>query len=102
MPPELLQRIAGAARGAVGARAGDGVERVGHVNDPREQRNLVPAQAVRIALAIRPLVMELDDRQMLREERHRAQDARSGHRMLFDRLELLVGQRPRACAGRRR
>ena len=52
-------------------------------------------QPVRVALAVGPFVVQLDDRQVRREERHGPQDARAGHWMLLDRLEFLRGQRSR-------
>jgi hypothetical protein len=59
----------------------------------RASSDLVAAQAVWIAAAVRPLVMELDDRQVPGQERHRMENARAEHRMLPDHRELLVGQR---------
>ena len=91
--PELAQRVAGRPRAAVGARAGDGVVRVGDVHDARGERDVVAAQPVRIAAAVRPLVVQLDDRDVGREKRHRPQDARAGTGMLLDDVELRVGQR---------
>ena len=76
-PPELLHRLGAAARRAIGARARHRVERVGDVDDAREHGDVVAVQAVRIALAVGPLVVQLDDRQVRREERDRAQDARA-------------------------
>ena len=68
--PQLAQRLGRGSRRAIGARAGHGVEGVGDVDDAREQGNLVAAQAVRVAAAVGPLVMQLDDRDVRREERH--------------------------------
>ena len=65
---------------AVRARAGHRVVGVGDVHDARGKRDVVAAQAVRVAAAVRPLVVELDDRQVRREKRHRPQDARAEHR----------------------
>ena len=64
------------------------------MDDAREYGDLVRVQAVRIALAVRTLVVQLDDRQVRREERHGAEDPRAGDRVLLDLLELFVGQRP--------
>ena len=78
--PELAQRLGAAARRAVGARARHRVEGVGHMDDAREERDFVAAQPVRVALAVRPLVVQLDDRQVRREEVDAAQDARADAR----------------------
>ena len=59
------------------------------------ERDVVAAQAVRVAAAVGPLVVQLDDRHVRREERHRPQDARAEHRMLLDDVVLAGGQRPR-------
>ena len=48
-------------------------------------------QSVRIALAVRPLVVQLDDRQVRRRGRGPSKDPRARHGMLLDRLVLLVG-----------
>ena len=72
------------------------------MDDAREQRDLVAAQPVRVALAVGPLVVQLDDRQVRREETDAAQDARADARMLLDDVEFFRRQRVPACAARRR
>ena len=63
------------------------------MDDAGQQRDFVAAEPVRVALAVRTLVVELDDRQVRREEMDAAQDARADARMLFDEREFLRGQR---------
>ena len=82
-PPQLAQRFGRAARGTIGAHRGHGVEGVGDVHDAREERNLVAAQPVRITLAVGPLVVQFDDRQVRRQEMDAAQDARADAGMLL-------------------
>ena len=43
------------------------LERVGHVQDPGQQRDLVADQAVRVARPVVPLVVVADDRQLARQ-----------------------------------
>ena len=73
--PQHGQRVGRGPPGAVGAGARHRVERVGDVDDAREQRDLVALEAVRIAEPVRLLVVQLDDRQVRLEEGDRAQDA---------------------------
>ncbi len=68
-PPQLAQRVARRTGAPVRARAGHRVVGVGDVDDPRGERDVVAAQAVRVAAAVRPLVMQLDNRQVPREKR---------------------------------
>src|SRR5580765_8419436 len=73
-----VARVGGHAR----QRRGQGAD------DLRVELGAVAAQAGRIAAAVRPLVMQLDDRNVPREKGDRAQDARAEHRVLLDRVEL--------------
>lgn len=63
-PPQLPERVRERAPRPIRPGAGHRVERVGHVDDLRQQRRLVAAEAVRVALAIRPLMVQLDNLQM--------------------------------------
>ncbi len=63
------------------------------MDDPREQRDVVASQAVRVSAAVRPLVVELDDRDVRREEGNRAQHPGAYCRVLLDDVELGRGQR---------
>ena len=54
-----------------------------------------PRRPIGIPAAVRPLVVELDDRDVRREEGHRPQHARAEHRVLLDDVELGRGQRAR-------
>ena len=92
-PPQHGQRFGRRPAGAVGARRGHRVEGVGDVDDAGEQRDLVAPQAVRIAAPVRLLVVQLDDRQVRLEERHRPEDLRAEHGMALDDLEFVVGER---------
>ncbi len=47
---------------------------------------------MRISPSIRPLVVQLDDGEVLGQERHSPQDAGAERGMLFDQFELLSGQ----------
>src|SRR5689334_13989757 len=93
MAPELLQALGSAACGAIRARAGDCIERIRHVDDAGEDGNLIASKPVRISLPVRPLVMELHDREMPFEEGDGAQDARADDGMRLDLLEFLRRQR---------
>ena len=55
----------------------------------------VAAEPVRISLSVRPLVVQLDDRNVRLEERHAAQDPRADDGMLLDRFVFFGGQRAR-------
>src|SRR5215213_6820512 len=92
--PQLAKRVAGRPGAAVGACAGHRVVGVGDVDDPGDQGNVVTAQAVRIAAAVRPLMVELDDLEVTCQEGHRAQDPGAKHRMLLD--DVVLGRRQRA------
>ena len=83
-PPQLLERFSRRPRAAVGADARDGVVGIGDVHDVRGNRDLVAAQAMRISASVRPFVVQLDNRQVGDQERHRLQDARARAGMLFD------------------
>ena len=71
LPERLLGRQ---RRHPVGPGGGHRLERVRHVQDPRQQRDLVADQAVRVARAVVPLVVVADDRQLAREPRDRRDD----------------------------
>ena len=53
---------------------GQRVKRIGHRNHPRQQRNLISLEAVRIAAAIESLVMKLNARKHFRQLSYRAQN----------------------------
>ena len=59
------------------------------MNDARGQGDLVASKAEWIAAAVGALVMQLDDRQVRRQERDRPQDARAERRVALDLLEFL-------------
>ena len=80
-------------RRTVGTCARDGVERVSHVHDPGRQRNIIAAQAERVAASVRSLVVQFHDRDVRGEKRHLAQDMRANRGVTLELLELLGGQR---------
>ena len=77
----------------VGACARDGVERVGDVHDPGGQRNVIAAQAERVAASVRSLVVQFDDRDVRGEKGHLSQDMRANRGVTLELLVLLGGQR---------
>ena len=89
-----------AARRTIGARAGHRVERVGDVDDAGQQRDLVAAQPVRIALAVGPLVVQLDDRQVRREEVARCAGCARRRRDAARSARIPRPSAAPACAGR--
>ena len=69
------------------------VEEIDRGQDPRAQRNLFAAQAVRIALAVPPLVVAVHERGDRVGKRHVRDDLGAHLRMHLHPLELLLGQR---------
>ena len=64
-------------RPAVGAGARHRVEGVRHMDDPSDERDLLSTATVRIAASVRPLVVQLDDGEVRREERDRPRRMRA-------------------------
>ena len=94
--PELGHRLlTRERRQAIGARCRHRLEGVGHVEDPRQHRDLVAHQAVGIAGAVVPLVVVSNDRQLGRQPRHRGDDVRADHRVRVHDRALLPGQEAR-------
>jgi hypothetical protein len=91
--PELLQRGRRVPGSPVGAGRRHGVVGVGHVHNVRGDRDLVPAQSVGVAASIRPLVVQLDNRDVGREKRNGLQDPRPRAGVLLDDVELGGRQR---------
>ena len=60
------------------------------MDDAGEHRGGVAEQPVRVAAAVRPLVVQLDDRDVRAEERDLPQDVRAERRVHLDDLELLL------------
>ena len=64
---QLAERLLLAERRhAVRPGGGHRLERVGDVQDPRQARDVVAHQSVRVARAVEPLVVMADDRQLRR------------------------------------
>jgi hypothetical protein len=94
--PELGHRLlARQRRQPVGARRRHRLEGVGHVEDPRQHRDLVAHQAVRIARAVVPLVVVPNDRQLRGQLRHRGDDVRADHRVRVHDRALFARQEAR-------
>ena len=53
------------------------IERIRDVDDARRRRNVTASQAKRVALSVGPLVVELDDREVRRQEWHRPKNVRA-------------------------
>src|SRR5206468_3012070 len=68
--------LGGEGLGAVGPRRGHRLERVGDVEDPRPERDVLALEAVGIARAVEPLVVVADDRDLRAELLYLAGDAR--------------------------
>src|SRR5689334_7750322 len=62
------------------------------MHDARFQRDLVAAQAERVAATVRPLMMKFDDWQMRRQEGYLTKNACTQSRVTFDLLEFFCGQ----------
>ena len=89
-----LARRAIADRGAVGAVAGERVERVGEREHAGRERDLLAGQAVRVAAAVPALVVVADQRPRGLEERDLADDLLADQRVALHHLALARG---RAC-----
>ena len=72
----------------------DRVEVIDDRQDPRANRNVFTADALRIALAIPPFVMAQDEGRNRIGERHGGDNLGADLRMNPDLLELLLGERP--------
>ena len=72
-----------------------GVVRIRDGDDPRAERDLGAAQAVRVAAAVEALVVVQDDRDRLPQARGLLEDDLADARVLPDRLPLGVRQRRR-------
>ena len=80
--PELGHRLLTRQRlHAVRARGRHGLEGVGHVEDPGQDRDLVAHQAVGVAGAVVPLVVVPNDRELGGQLRHWGDDVRADHRV---------------------
>src|SRR5215813_5744004 len=87
--PDLFERRRQRPLATVRAVRRHRVERVGHSDDSRNQGDVVALEAVRIALAVVPLVMMPYRLGLAREELQRLEDLVADHRMGADQLELL-------------
>src|SRR4029453_3101986 len=81
--PQLAQRFVRGTSWTIRARIRHRIVRVGDMDDARGQRDVVANQPMPIRVAIRTLVVQLHDRNMSRQDRHRAQNPRAEHRVLF-------------------
>src|SRR3954468_8546810 len=93
VPAQFCQRRGRGPCRTIGARTGHRVVRVSHVNDARVEWNLFGAEPERVAESVRPLVVQLDNRQVRGQERHFLEDPRSERRVTLDVLELECGER---------
>ena len=93
--PKLAEGLGRGPGLAVRACARDGIVGVGDVHDAGGQRNVIALQPVRVPATIGTLVMQLDDGDMTREERHGTEDARAERRMQLDDVDFLHRQRRR-------
>ena len=94
-PPQLGERVLGRAGAAVDAGREHRVERVGDVDDPRAERDVLPAQPVRVAGAVEALVVVLDRRHGVAEEAEPVDDPRALLRVVLHERPLQPGERRR-------
>ena len=92
----IAARLGERRGGAVGAVGGQRVERVGHREDARRERDVLARQAVRVARAVPALVVVADDELGVAEEVDVAQDLPADDRGAAHQRALLVGERRRA------
>jgi hypothetical protein len=71
---------------------GHGLVGLGDQDDPREQGDLVAAEALRIAASVEPLVVVTDRASDLRQRRLAAEDLGPADRMDPHLLHLVLGQ----------
>src|SRR2546429_332254 len=88
-----LRRLFGAHLFLVGAGRAEGVEHFGGADDAGADRDLLPAQAVRVARTIPPLMVVAHCRDDVAKVCERREDLRPDDDVLFDVLELFWGER---------
>src|SRR5438094_140318 len=89
----VMATSAPAAASAVGRVGGHGVEGVAAEHDPRLERNGFAGRALRIPVAVPPLVRGPDDRDDRLEERDRFEDLGADDRVAFHQPTLPRGER---------
>ena len=92
-PPHLGDRLRRGQRRAVGVAGDHDVVGVGDRDDPREQRDRLAGQAMRVALAVPALVVAEDDLRHRRVGLHARDDAGALLRVAAHDLPVLLGQR---------
>ena len=92
----------GVAPRAVGTRARDGVERVGHVHDSGGERNLIAAEAERVAAPVWSLMVQFHYRDVGCQERKLAQDMCAYRGVALESARTPPRSAPRAFEGPRR
>ncbi len=90
---QLDERLLDGERRPVRARRGHGVEGVGDAEQPRLERDPVPAQPVRVAAAVPALVVVEHVRQRRLEVLEALDEPRARDRVAANLLELLLAQR---------
>ena len=80
MGPQFSHRFGRGARRSIRASRRDRVERIRDPHDGGEERDLIALRSVRIAAAVRLLVMQLDNREVVGEEAQRLEDPRAEQR----------------------
>ena len=93
---QLGQRLLVGPRSSVGPVRAHRVERVRHGEDPRRQRDVVPRQAVRIALSVDPFVAPTHELRRALQRRRGGDDPLADDGVLADELPLVGGQVVRA------
>src|SRR5437870_7471351 len=89
-------------RGTVGAVRQERLETVGHGDDPNLERDLLRAQAIRVAFAVEPLVVVTHDRQKALEALEPRQDLLSQDWVALERDALFSAELPLFGQQRRR
>src|SRR5207249_2412863 len=93
---DLRARRLPAQRPAIRAVTRHRIERIGDGEDARTERDLMPAHAVRIALAVPTLVMRADDPQAgALQHRHAAEHLLAEHGVRLHAPPLAARERPR-------
>ena len=91
---QLLERVLGADRVAVGAALGHRLVGVADEDDPRAERDLLACEPVRIAVAVPALVARADQRRDRCHRRRRRQDPLADRRVGHHQRPLVVVERP--------
>jgi hypothetical protein len=92
-PPYMIWRISALFHPfAVGPIGGNGIVYVGDGKDPGQHGDRFAGQAVRIAVAVKTLVVAADDVLFPVPQAQALHDIGADHRVLFDQAEFFIGQ----------